>query len=236
MEKLNKETGQNFNGPSLGIQPVIFNQNKDKSLAEFMTYYNQNFNSIISQFFVGFIKTKRICQQCREGIYSFNLFPFIEFDLDICAKFPNFESWFQEQNNHCLDLSVEHNVVCQKCRCIRAQNEFKQFFSLPSNFIISLNRGEGFRNQTIIDYPLVLDLTQKVEKKDSYCKFNLVGVVKRVVDNKGAEYYIAIYLHPYQNCWVLSDRYNLTQINNPYHIQGMEMLLFYSAIPTNIGQ
>ena len=237
LEKLNKETGQNFNGPSLGIQPVIFNQNKDKSLAEFMTYYNQNFNSIISQFFVGFIKTKRICQQCREGIYSFNLFPFIEFDLDICAKFPNFESWFQEQNNHCLDLSVEHNVVCQKCRCIRAQNEFKQFFSLPSNFIISLNRGEGFRNQTKIDYPLVLDLTQKVEKKDSYCKFNLVGVVKRVVDNKGAEYYIAIYLHPYQNCWVLSDRYNLTQINNPkYHIQGMEMLLFYSAIPTNIGQ
>ena len=91
-----------------------------------------------------------------------------------------------------------------------------------------MNRGEGFRNQTIIDYPLVLDLTQKVEKKDSYCKFNLVGVVKRVVDNKGAEYYIAIYLHPYQNCWVLSDRYNLTQINNPYHIQGMEMLLFYS--------
>ena len=236
LEKLNKETGTNCSCPSLGIQPVIFNQNKDKSLNEFMAYFNQNFNSIITQYFVGLIKTKRICQQCREGIYSFNLFPFIEFDLDICAKYQNIENWFQEQNNHCLDLSVEHNVVCQKCRCIRAQNEFKQFFYLPSNFIISLNRGEGFKNQNNINYPLVLDLSQKIEKKDSYFKFNLVGIVKRIVDNKGSEYYISIYLDPYQNCWILSDRNNLTPINNPkYHNQGMEMLLFYSAI-INLGQ
>ena len=95
LEKLNKETGQNFIGPSLRIQPVNFNQNKDQSLAEFMAYYNQNFNLIISQFYVGFIKTKRICQQCREGIYSLDLFPFIEFDLDICAKYPNIGNWFQ---------------------------------------------------------------------------------------------------------------------------------------------
>ena len=236
LEKLNKETGNNFNCPSLGIQPVIFNQNKDKSLAEFMSYFDQNFNSIISQYFVGFIKTKRICQKCREGLYSFNLFPFIEFDFDICCKYNNLESWFQEQNNHCLDLSVEHNVVCQKCRCVRPQNEFKQFYSLPSNFIISLNRGEGFINQNNINYPLVLDLGQKVEYKKSYSKFNLVGIVKRMIDNKGAEYYISIYLDPSKNCWILSDRYKLTPIKNPkYHNQGMIMLLFYSAIPTNIG-
>ena len=236
LEKLNKETGNNFNCPSLGIQPVIFNQNKDKSLAEFMSYFDQNFNSIISQYFVGFIKTKRICQKCREGLYSFNLFPFIEFDFDICCKYNNLESWFQEQNNHCLDLSVEHNVVCQKCRCVRPQNEFKQFYSLPSNFIISLNRGEGFINQNNINYPLVLDLGQKVEYKKSYSKFNLVGIVKRMIDNKGAEYYISIYLDPSKNCWILSDRYNLTPINNPYNYnQGMVMLLFYSAM-INIGQ
>ena len=232
LEKLNKETGNNFNCPSLGIQPVNFNQNKDKALAEFMGYFNQNFNSIVSQYFVGFLKTKRICQKCREGLYSFNLFPFIEFDLDICSN-QNLESWFQEQNNHCLDLSVEHNVVCQKCRCIRPQNEFKQFFSLPPNFIISLNRGEGFRNQNNINFPLILDLSQKIEKKDSYYKFNLVGIVKRMVDNKGTEYYISIYLDPNNNCWIISDRYNLTPIQNPFiHNQGLVMLLFYSAIVT----
>ena len=235
LEKLNKETGNNFNCPSLGIQPVNFNQNKDKALAEFMGYFNQNFNSIVSQYFVGFLKTKRICQKCREGLYSFNLFPFIEFDLDICSN-QNLESWFQEQNNHCLDLSVEHNVVCQKCRCIRPQNEFKQFFSLPPNFIISLNRGEGFRNQNNINFPLILDLSQKIEKKDSYYKFNLVGIVKRMVDNKGTEYYISIYLDPNNNCWIISDRYNLTPIQNPFiHNQGLVMLLFYSAI-VSIGQ
>ena len=201
-----------------------------------MSYFNQNFNSVISNYFIGFIKTKRICQKCREGIYSFNLFPFIEFDLDICAKYSNFDNWFQEQNNHCLDLSVEHNVVCQKCHCIRAHNEFKQFFSLPPNFIISFNRGEGFRNQNNVNYPLVLDLSQKIEKKDSYSKYNLVGIVKRMIDHKGAEYYISIYLDPNKNCWILSDRYNLSPINNPFnHNQGMAMLLFYSAI-IGLGQ
>ena len=63
-----------------------------------------------------------------------------------------------------------------------------------------------------------------------------MGIVKRVVDNKGAEYYIAIYLNPYQKCWVISDIYNLTPINNPkYDNLGMEIFLFYSVIPTNIG-
>ena len=99
-----------------------------------------------------------------------------------------------------------------------------------------MNRGEELRNQSNVNCPLVLDLNQKIKTKESPCRFNLVGIVKRIVDNKGSEYYISIYLDPNKNCWILSDRYNLTPINNLLmHKQGLVMLLFYSAIIT-IGQ
>jgi serine/threonine protein kinase len=235
LEKLNKETGNNFNGPSLGIQTSNFNQDKDASLRDFIAYFKNNFNSIISKYFVGVIKTKRICKTCRDGLYSFNLFPFIEFDLDICGQDSNLPNWFNTQNNNCLDLTAEHNVVCQNCRCVREHHEFKQFFSLPQNFIISLNRGEGFKNKAYVQFPIVLDLTQKIEKGDSPCIFNLVGVIKRMVDNKGGEYYIALYFDSFQNSWILSEKNSLTKINNPLmHNQGLVLILFYSA-QINIG-
>ena len=235
LEKLNKETGNNFNGPSLGIQTSNFNQDKDASLKDFIAYFKNNFNSIISKYFVGVIKTKRICKSCRDGLYSFNLFPFIEFDLDICGQDSNLPNWFYTQNNNCLDLTAEHNVVCQKCRCVREHHEFKQFFTLPQNFIISLNRGEGFKNKAYVQFPIVLDLTQKIEKGDSPCIFNLVGVIKRMVDNKGGEYYIALYYDSFQNSWILSEKNTLTKLNNPLmHNQGLVLILFYSA-QINIG-
>ena len=75
LEKLNKETGNNHNGLSFLIQPSNFNRKKEVSFNEFMKYFNNNFNSIISKYFVGIIKTKRICMEkgCSAGIYSFNL-------------------------------------------------------------------------------------------------------------------------------------------------------------------
>ena len=235
LEKLNKETGTNFNGPSLGIQPSNFNQDKDKSLKDFLAYFNNNFNSLISKYFVGLIKTKRICMICREGLYSFNLFPYIEFDLDRCGQDPNLPNWFYTQNNNNVDLTSEHNIVCQNCRCVRDHFEFKQFFTLPKNFIISLNRGDGFKNQTNVQFPIVLDLKDKIELPNSPSVFNLVGIVKRMADNKGDEYYISIYLDPFQNSWMICEKNNLIPINNPFmHNGGLVMILFYSA-QINLG-
>ena len=234
LEKLNKETGNNHNGLSFLIQPSNFNRNKETSLNEFMNYFNNNFNSIISKYFVGIIKTKRICKECRAGLYSFNLFPFIEFDLDRCGQELNLFNWFKMQNDNNSQLLEDHNVICNKCKCIRKHNEFKQFYSLPQNFIISINRGEGFKNESNIIYPEILNLFQKIEKNDSYCNFNLIGIVKRMKDlNKGEDYYISIYYD--KGKWMKSDREKLTQIQSPLNDNdGMVMLLFYSAITNSI--
>jgi serine/threonine protein kinase len=230
LEKLNKETGNNFNGLSFLIQPSNFNRNKDTSLNQFKDYFNNNFNSIVSKYFVGIIKTKRICKVCRAGYYSFNLYPFIEFDLDRCGQELNLSKWFKMQNDNNSELAEDHNVICDKCKCIRKHNEFKQFYSLPQNFIISINRGEGFKNESNIKYEQSLNLYENIDDKNQpYFNFNLIGIVKRMKDaNKGEEYYISIYYD--KGRWMKSDREKLIEIKSPFNDNdGMVMLLFYSA-------
>ena len=247
LERLNKETGTNFRGASFGTQMMIFNEDKKQALQLFQQYFNNNFNSIISNQFIGYIKTKRICNKCGKGYYSFNIHPFIEFDVDMCRMVKNdangnvlsmnfIENWFRAQNNQKKVLSPEHKIVCQKCKIITEFREFKQFYILPRCFIISLNRGKNYTNTFEIQIPPVLNLKDKIETDDSPRLFNLVGIVKRMVDAKQDEYFIAIYKDVQQNIWKLCDRNTVTIIQNPLaHKEGLVVVLFYSAI-NMIGQ
>ena len=99
---------------------------------------------------------------------------------------------------------------------------------LPQNFIISLNRGETFKNEEDVNFPLYLDLRgkggddkklkyNKVEKSDSFMTFNLVGIVRRLVDEKGSEYYISIYLDQNHN------KINTPKIENPLYFNNKKI-------------
>ena len=217
LEKLNKETCSNFNGLSLRIQNSNFDEDKKKSYDSFYSYYKKNFTSDIVKYFVGFLKTKRICQICDYGFYSYSLFPFIEFDLDICKGFKdikNLEELFKEQYNLSYILKKEHKIVCQKCKCIQEFREFKRFDMLPKNLIISLYRGESFKNEMKLEISLDLDLAAYLDNQIN-SKFNLVGIIKRCIDEKGFEYYISIYLDYSKNCWMIYERGNLKTIEKP---------------------
>ena len=243
LERLNKETGTNFRGASFSTQIMIFKHDKQKALEEFQQYFNNNFNSIISRYFVGYIKTKRICNKCNTGYYSFNIHPFIEFDLDM-AKIPAkdpmnlLENWFKAQNNQKRVLSVEHKIVCPNPNCnVTEHREFKQFYVLPKCFIISLNRGKNYTNNFPINIPPILNLQNKIEIVNSYNQYNLVGMVKRIVDDRQKENFIAIYYDFKQNKWKLSNKDNVSDISNPFeHKEGLVVLLFYSGIINNFGQ
>jgi len=243
LERLNKETGTNFRGASFSTQIMIFKHDKQKALEEFQQYFNNNFNSIISRYFVGYIKTKRICNKCNTGYYSFNIHPFIEFDLDM-AKIPAkdpmnlLENWFKAQNNQKRVLSVEHKIVCPNPNCnVSEHREFKQFYVLPKCFIISLNRGKNYTNNFPINIPPILNLQNKIEIENSYNQYNLVGMVKRIVDDRQKENFIAIYYDFKQNKWKLSNKDNVSDISNPFeHKEGLVVLLFYSGIINNFGQ
>ena len=249
LERLNRETDSNLRGVSFSTQIMIFEKDKETSLQKFTDYFKKNFNSIISNNFVGYIKTVRICNACGERNYSFNIHPFIEFDMDMSQvgdnKYPLnlLENWFRAQNNQKKVLSVEHKIVCQSNKCknkVTEHREFKQFYFLPQCFIISLNRGKNYTNTFQPQIPLILDLKNKIEIRNSPSQFNLVGMVKRFVDDKQEEHFIAIYKdvqQNMQNIWRVSDRDNVQVINDPFlHNQGLIITLFYSAINNMFGQ
>lgn len=236
LEKLNKETGSNFRGASFGTQNMFFDNDKNNAYAISLNYFTQNFDSIISRFFIGLIKTKRLCfNGCKKGFYSFNLHPFIEFDLDMVQGEPNIENWFYLQNNKKVILNTEHKIICPNCNMVRDFREFKQFYNLPKCFIISLNRGENYKNIHQPQIPLFLDLTNKIETRDCPTQFNLVGIVKRSLDEKNEEHFIAIYKDK-NNRWKKSEREKVEDIMDPLADKdGLVIMLFYSAI-IQIGQ
>jgi len=249
LERLNKETGANYRGASFGTQNAIYEHDKELALQKFQQYFYANFNSFISNFFVGYIKTKRICNVCNQGFYSFNIHPFIEFDMDmndvviknangIAYNLNYIQGWFDSQNNQKKVLTKDHKIFCQNPNCVRSvteHREFKQFYFLPKCFIISLNRGNNYNITFQPQIPLQLQLTEKeVESKQSPRNFNLVGIVKRILDANKEEYFIAIYLdrNKNKNEWKLSDRDTISIIPDPFaHKEGLTIVLFYSAVP-----
>ena len=230
LQQINKETGNNILGPSLGMQSnIIFNKDKDKAYNLFLntTYL---FNSIISNNFLSIIKTKRKCKTCNQGYYSFNVTPFLEFNLDNCEENLNLEKWFFLQNNREICLNLNYNYICEDCQNIREFFEFKQFYSLPNYLIISINRGEGYKIKSGINFPMFLNLEKDIEKDNSNKNFKLVGIVKRAIDNKNEEYYISLYLNPFIGKWMISNKYGIMEIDDPLnHNEGMVMVLFYSV-------
>jgi hypothetical protein len=251
LARLNRETGSNFQGASFSTQIMIFDETREIAYQKFEDYFNKNFTSIISKYFVGKIKTKRLCNECEGFVYSFNIHPFIEFDMEmsqVVRKDANgniidlneLANWFRAQNAQKKILSTDHKITCKFPQCnnqVTEHREFKQFYFLPQCFIISLNRGKNYTNTFQPQIPLLLDLQNKIEIKNSPSQFNLVGMVKRFVDDKQEEHFVAIYKDINQNFWRVSDRDNVQMISDPFsHNKGLIITLFYSAINNKFGQ
>ena len=243
LERFNKETNINLNNVPFGMQEIICNSEKELALQEYNKYFSLNFNSIISANFSSFIKTKRICNICNNSYYFFNVFPFIEFDLEMLLleskgrkniNINSIENWFLLQRLHKKIISKEHNIYCAICKCTTEQREFKQFYSLPKYFIISLNRGNNYSKKFKFKLSVKLNLENQMEMEKPYNKYNLEGFVKRFYDEKNGEYFEAIYREQKNNIW---KKYNARNEKNTADIMdplveddGLIVMLFYSAV------
>jgi hypothetical protein len=121
------------------------------------------------------------------------------------------------QHNHCKYLSLKYKIYCNLCKCVQEQKEFKQYENFPKDLIFVINRGEGYKNQLPIDYKMQL----------TSGGYDLIGVIKRMVDNKG-EYFISINLDKDTNQWVLFEKNKLTKVDSPFvYPNGLVVMLFY---------
>ena len=249
LERLNRETGSNFQGASFSTQIMIFDEKRELAYQKFEDYFNKNFTSIISKYFVGKIKTKRLCNKCEGYVYSFNIHPFIEFDMEMSQvvrtdangniiDLNELANWFRAQNAQKKILSTEHKITC-KFQCnnqVTEHREFKQFHHLNQCLIISLNRGKNYNNIFEPKIPEILDLNYYLAQNAPYKTYSLVGLVRRFVDENQEEHFIAIYRDMEANVWRISDREKVEIIKDPFSYKnGLVILVFYSAI-IKIGQ
>ena len=238
LEYMNKEMNliHKVNNCSFKMQSYDFDTNEQDALTNCNNYRNKFFNSIICKYFCGTIKTKRICtdENCQKENYCYNLFPYLEFNLDRCYRLnekdnkyeyePNISEWFSIQENHCKILSKEYNICCPGCGKIELQKEFKQIEEFPLNLIIAINRGK--RNE--YKSKLVYDTTLYINKVDDKLEYNLVGIIKRIED-KNIEKYISIIFDSVENNWIKTGNNTQIVIKNPKDdSEGDIIMLFYS--------
>ena len=241
IEKVNKEAQNNPNNTTSFItQPIKFDFNKKHSKDDILSFCKSNFSSLIYKYFIGFLKTKRICQNKRKNkceTYAYSVFPYIEFQLDRCLNDktfeyePNIKNWFIIQINHNHVLTKNHNIFCPKCKCVALHNEFKHLDTFPKYLIIVLNRGDAYRNTSKVIFPLDLKIVEVKAMNEIYEKeFNLVGIIKRM-EEQNREYFISINYDSDKAKWILSDGKSLKEIDDPLtHEEGLVVILFYSKI------
>ena len=232
LEKLHQEFSKNSGQqdiPSIGLQ--IENNsdiNKNNCIKKYQDYKNKYFNSCISELFLTDIKTKRICSndQCKLGTYSFKMFNFIKFNLNLCLKESNnIDQWFDIQNNKCAEL---YNY-CYNCKKYQTHYEFKQFFKTAKNLVISIYRGDNYENKTPIIFNSILSIGKFVEDKNSSKNYKLVGILKRR-DGVDKENYIGLYLDSFTNCWKECNKNKVIDCPDPLsHSFGYVMMLFYTS-------
>lgn len=207
--------------------------NKLKVLNNFIKS-QENLDSPIYHLFYGLIKTKIVCQVCRNSIYSFSNFSNIIFDisrLNDNADYYLVKDGFKEQNNSekLIKPGEPDQIYCQKCLRYEVHSEFNQYFTLSNQLIICFYYGDDNKNylkKINIDCPKDLDLSDYVEDKNSPKKYYLVGSINRNIEN-GKEKYVYFARDPENRNWMYESRNNSTAIERIKN-EGQIVMLFYN--------
>ena len=210
--------------------------NEDKIKREHISSFSANFNSNISNNFVGHMESIRDCNKCKIQTYLFTYFFSLEFDLNLPLfvkkgkKEIDLIELFKFQNEICLDLKGLKKLQCVKCKEETEHKESKIFYLFPYQLVLAFDRGNDYENKTKINYPEKLDLSNIAkDKKYSPKIFNLFGVIKRC-DIGTKEHYISLILNSEEKSWYLYDNENAKKISSQSeHKDGDVIMLFYVA-------
>ena len=191
LNKLNINKNNNNNNDII-IQNEIYNErnNKEKSFEKYWQFYNNNFKTKISDDFFGTFKTKRLCLEKKLQEYSYNFFYSICFDVKGILSENNGENKitiydaFYYFNKKYIKLDLNKYNLIDDCKESNNHYEYKQFYRIPNNLIIFLDRGEKCQYKEMIDFDERLIL--KKEHVESYKQFNteviydLCSIISRI--------------------------------------------------------
>ena len=194
IETNEKKYSNNINGQnSMGNYVInsVFNgeeedkTNKEQMLYKFLSYSQANIKSPISELFFGILKTKRNCQICKTGNYSFSNFCLVNFDLSNYNNQNDFnliKDGFEREYNYGKPLEPDkaERVYCERCLTYQKHLEFNRYYVMNHHLIISFIRGNDYKNYTKIDFEENINLQNYVDEKRELINFYLVGSINRI--------------------------------------------------------
>ena len=238
--ELNQVTKLPENPPLKKRSSFIDPVKEDKVKREYISKFSANFNSNISNNFVGHMEFVRKCSKCEIQTYSFAYFFSLEFDLNLPLlvkegkKSMDLIDLFKFQNKISLDLKGLKKIQCPKCKEEIDHKESKIFYLFPFQLVLSFDRGNDNENKMKINYPEKLDLSEiPKDKKYSYKLFDLVGIIKRCdIDNK--EHYISLVLNCTDKNWYLYDNEKMEKIKGPSEHKECDVKMLFYVAPKQI--
>ena len=193
----------NNKGNNLQNKHTLIQLNKQLSLQNFLNYFKNNFNSIISNLFYGTYEIIFKCIDCEKTNYKYEIFKFLEFSLNEIDSFFGIKPIKEKErglrfinNVKIIDLykCFEYNdkdksLTTKKYECINCNNhQFFNFsskiYSMPNYLIIILNNEKGSLYK--VNYPIILDIGKYITHCEIASKFNLYAVIGK---NNNEDYF-----------------------------------------------
>ena len=216
---------------NFGQEEGIFNR--------FLNSYNKKLLSLISRNFFNIIKIKKECKNCKKVGYSFSMFNFIPYNVDILTnkfqKKDNFhlKDGFDFLLTDRIELNKSKGIFCNNCKDYTDHYESKSFYHTAKDLVIIFDRGEDFSKKTFINFDEQLVLDKKEVERYNNVIYNLVSVLVKLETNKENEEFVC-FMNSGNNNWVTNKNKQ-----NPINLDGVKksgiiVALFYYSYDNNL--
>ena len=133
-------------------------------------------------------------------------------------------------------MGGENSFFCNNCGGLKEAIMKTNLMTGPEVLIIILNRGKGIEFDVKINFTEVLDLSNYIEKKDTGCRYQLIGVITHLGENSMSGHFIAYCRDPInKTSWY---KYNDAIVSDVSDFKkevidfAMPYLLFYQKVKT----
>jgi ubiquitin C-terminal hydrolase len=201
---------------------------------EFVSYFENNNKSIISDEFYFFTNNISTCQYCSTMIHNTQSNNILFFPLEEVRKYKNY------RNNivtilDCFDYYRKEEIYpsfyCNTCKQNYQAKSQTHIIRAPKTLIINFNRGKGLEFNVNIIFEEYLNLRKYVYENNSPYYYELTGVICHFGSNDEGGHFIA-YCKNSNNCeWY---KYNDQIVTKCYFNEvkgsGLPYVLFYNYV------
>jgi ubiquitin C-terminal hydrolase len=182
----------------------------------------KNNNKSLIKLYYGELETTIKCNNCNKSNKTFYQFNSINLNIPSEKREYSLAELF-----HCFFVENNIDFKCEHCENEKNISKKESIYRLPDNLIIVLNRysSKGYKNNTPIQIPLVLSITEK--KTGIIKEYSLKGVINHFgmllsghynsIIKKNDEFYL-----------IDDNSLNKININKDYIFNSNSYILFYS--------